>query len=101
MCVGLIDLIRDALHAFFEAAEAFAETLAELRQFFTSEQDQDYDSKNDEMCWCEEFAHCRSPCSRTFTCADRQPLLSHSCGLLADTLLWTGQMGSGRYILDK
>ena len=34
---GLIDLVGDALHAIFEAAETFAETFAELGQLLAAE----------------------------------------------------------------
>jgi len=49
----LVDLVGDALHAIFEAAETFAEAFAELWQLFAAEQDQNDYGNDDEMCRCK------------------------------------------------
>ncbi len=46
---GLGVVAGDAFHAFFEAAEAFAEAFAEFRQFFAAEEKNGETRQNDEV----------------------------------------------------
>ena len=72
---GLVDIIGHALHAVLEAPETFTKALAEFRQLFAAKENQDNDSKNDEVCWCEKLAHSISPCSRNI----HSPTGTHYC----------------------
>ena len=54
---GLVDVVCDAFEAVPEAAVAFAEALAELRELLASEEDDNDDRENDQMPWLKQVAH--------------------------------------------
>lgn len=54
---GLVGVVGDALHAFLEATQPLAESLAEFGQLLATEENENDDRQNDEMCRCKEFAH--------------------------------------------
>jgi hypothetical protein len=59
---GLLNFVGDTLHALFEPAQAFTETLAELGKLLAAEEHEDDDAKKQKM-WCgKQFTHGGSPC---------------------------------------
>jgi hypothetical protein len=85
---GGFGLVCHALHAFFEAAEAFAETFAELGQFASSEEHNQDDSDHNEVPGLKEFHGVSPDGAYSEPCAEPTMIVARSEAPLVYAVNW-------------